>query len=142
MKGLDIRTHLHHSESSSSNTPTQSPIARLLMYMTIRFGLEVYGLAQCWRYERKYIEHIENDHSFVPSLYIFSEDDAITDPALVERVVAKRKTYLTSQGLSADNEIETWKITEPSSHVCHYARHPIEYKARIKEFLRRQGLMP
>ena len=112
------------------------------MYVTIRFGLEVYGLAQGWRYERKYIEHIENDHTLVPSLYIFSEDDAITDPALVERVVAKRKAYFTSLSLPADDMIETYFITEPSSHVCHYARHPIEYKARIKEFLLRQGLMP
>ena len=111
------------------------------MYMTIRFGLGVYGLAQRWRYERKYIEHVENDHTLVPSLYIFSMDDAITDPALVERVVDKRKAYFNSQGLSADAMVETWKITEPSCHVCHYARHPVEYKARIKGFLRRQGLM-
>ena len=139
---LDIQAHLHHSESSSPITTTQSPVARLLMYVTIRFGLEVYGIAQCWRYETKYIEHIENDHTLVPSLYIFSEDDAITDPALVERVVAKRKAYFTSQGMPGDAMVETWKITEPSSHVCHYARHPTEYKVRIKEFLRRQGLMP
>ncbi|GAB5031947.1 transmembrane protein 53-like [Nannochloropsis oceanica] len=120
----------------------QSPIIRLLMYATIRFGLEIYGIAQSWRYEQKYIEHIENDHTLVPSLYIFSEDDTITDPALVERVVAKRKAYLTSQGLPADVMLETWKITDPSLHVCHYARYPIEYQKKIKDFLQRQGLIP
>lgn len=121
---------------------TQSPLARLLMYVTIRFGLEMYGLAQLYRFELKYIEHIEDDQTLVPSLYIYSKDDAITDPALVEKVVAKRKAYFNSQGLPADAMLETWKISEPSSHVCHYARHPVAYKTRIKEFFRTQGFMP
>ncbi len=135
-----------HADASTGakavSAALRGPLARILVYTTVRFGLEVYGLAQFWRFERKYVADMSrHDHLLIPSLYIYSDDDVITDAALVENVVASRKAFFTAQGLPADAMIETWKVPEPSSHVCHYARHPAAYKQRLQEFLRTQGLV-
>lgn len=120
----------------------RGPIARFVMFSTIYSGLQVYGAAQAWQFEKKWLQDIEEDPLPVPSLYIYSEDDQITDPAVVENVMdARRETLVAAGRLKAAEGIEGWKVPTPSAHVCHYTKHSEEYKRRLKDFLVNKGLM-
>jgi hypothetical protein len=120
----------------------RGPIARFVMFSTIYSGLQVYGAAQAWQFEKKWLQDMEEDPLPVPSLYIYSEDDQITDPAVVENVMdARRETLVAAGRLKAAEGIEGWKVPTPSAHVCHYTKNSEEYKRRLKDFLVNKGLM-
>ena len=122
----------------------RNKIVKGFVYGCVRFTLEVWGLVQLWRLERQYLRDMRSDPSTCASLYIYSEADEITDPAIVESCIAARRAYLTEKrGLAGEAVVEGWRIKDAGSHhVCHFPHAPDVYRKRLLSFLHRQGILP
>ena len=119
----------------------KTPALRLCVYSIVRFGLEVWGLVQLWQFERAFLREMGEDCFASPSLYVYSEADHITDPAIVEGTMAKRRAFLREQGLDAERLVEGWKLKD-SHHVCHYPHAPDDYRRRLAAFFSAHKLLP
>lgn len=85
---------------------------------------------------QNYIASLSSDALPVPSLYIFSRDDHITEYELVQKVISKRRELKRSKGLPDD--IETW-VLESSPHVGHFISQREQYTERLGRFLTKIG---
>lgn len=66
-----------------------------------------------------------------PSLYVYSEDDKLTDPVkLGEMVEARRKRH--AGGVAA---VRSLRITSPSAHVGHLVKHPGLYRDAVAQLM-------
>lgn len=122
----------------------RNAIVKGIVYGCVRFGLEVWGLVQLWTFEKAYLRDMRGDPSTAASLYIYSEADEITDPAIVESCIAERRAYLARErGLAGEALVEGWRIKdEGSHHVCHFPHAPDAYRKQLLSFLYRHGCLP
>lgn len=68
----------------------------------------------------------------LPALYIYSDDDVVTDAATLTEFVAWRRAR---HPLGPQRGVAELHITEPSAHVSHYRSHKARYVAAVRDFL-------
>ena len=68
----------------------------------------------------------------LPALYIYSDDDVVTDAATLTEFVAWRRAR---HPLGPQRGVSELHITQPSAHVSHYRSHKARYVAAVRDFL-------
>eukprot|EP01062_Namystynia_karyoxenos_P030765 TRINITY_DN22907_c0_g1_i1.p1 TRINITY_DN22907_c0_g1~~TRINITY_DN22907_c0_g1_i1.p1 ORF type:complete len:320 (+),score=71.14 TRINITY_DN22907_c0_g1_i1:69-962(+) len=76
--------------------------------------------------DSRYQHALANDPARAPTLFLYSADDAMIDPACVEQLAAAR------QRLGVRVKLQRW---EQSEHVLHLRHHPEQYIATLRRFL-------
>jgi hypothetical protein len=70
----------------------------------------------------------------LPALYIYSDDDVVTDAATLSEFVAWRRAHH-PLGDRAGSAVHELHITAPSAHVSHYRAHKERYVGAVRGFL-------
>lgn len=85
-----------------------------------------------------YFAALLRDPLRVPSMYIYSDSDEITDAAALARFVQERRAVLASEGAAVRVPVRELRIGAGvrSPHVSHFLTQPEAYREALQRFLR------
>jgi hypothetical protein len=78
--------------------------------------------------ELSYIPYLRTDDWCIPQLYLYSQDDPLARPDVIDDLVSSRKQLF-------GEDMVVSKRWDSSSHCKHLLKHPQDYQAAVKSFI-------